>query len=142
MDRWAIMAAYYMYSVLWGGDGATYANQVNNRLHRLRFKPASAEETLEGLSPEAKRVYGCLELRHHRHYVAYNRWHRRRPDVFPPWPGTASFPRSRRGECYCDWVRSLGVDPACLDVWGRCLGAPGEDHTPSWAFALAELDNR
>lgn len=113
LDRWEVLAAYNMYAVLWAGG--PYADSVSVRLHALRYSPALPDQSLETLSPEAKAIYGQLELKHHQKHVAYQRWRRRRPDLFPPWPGSQYFKRTET--CYQDWVISLGIDPACLTLW-------------------------
>ena len=106
-NRWDILAAYNVYSCSWGWD--VYTHGIQRRLSRLRWRDRSGE-CLEDLSENAKRIYGGLERRHQGHTVAYNRLRRRRPNVFPPWPGL------QHVRSYRDFVRSLGVDPACLDM--------------------------
>jgi hypothetical protein len=63
-DRFDICAAYNVYSVLWGGDGCTYENTIQVRLSRLDYKPASSEQTLAGLSDNAREIYQELVKRH------------------------------------------------------------------------------
>jgi hypothetical protein len=106
-NRWDVLAAYNVFSQLWGWDGYTHGIQA--RFSRLRYRDPGAE-ALEDLSDNAKRIYGHLERRHHGHAVAYGRLRRRRPDVFPPWPGT------RSAGSYASFLRRIGVDPACLDL--------------------------
>lgn len=107
-NRWDIMAAYNVYSQLWGWDAYTHGIQA--RLVRLRYRDPSAE-TLEALTPNAKEIYGRLVRRHQGHSVAYDRLHRRRPDVFPAWPGTDNV------GSYARYVRQrLGINPAALDM--------------------------
>jgi hypothetical protein len=106
-NRHDICAAYNLFSQSWGWDAYTHGIQA--RLTRLRYRDPGAE-TLEDLTANAKAIYGRLERRHHGDAVAYNRLHRRRPDVFPPWPGTQNV------GSYAGFLRKRGMDPACLDL--------------------------
>lgn len=110
-DRFDICAAYNMYWVLWGGD--SYANAIGSRLSTIRYRPSHSEEYLQGLSENAKAIYGQLVRRRERLQVAYDRLRRRHPDVFIPWPGTRNI---RHADPYRAIVRSLGIDPICLDM--------------------------
>lgn len=111
-DRWAILTAYNVWSCAWGWDG--YTRGIQARLSRLKFRASDPEQTLEGLSAEAKQIYGALTRKHFGKHVAYERLHRKRPDVFPAWPGTSSI---KTADPYKDYVRTCGVDPACLECW-------------------------
>lgn len=111
-DRLAILTAYNVWSQLWGWDAYTHGIQA--RLSRLGFRATDSEQTLEGLSPEAKVIYGALTRKHQALHVAYERLRRRHPEVFPAWPGTRNIKSS---DPYREFVRACGMDPACLDCW-------------------------
>ena len=114
-DRYDICAAYNMYSVLWGWD--SYTHGIQARLSRFRWRDPSGER-LETLSDNAKRIFGALVRRREHDSIAYDRLRRRRPDVFPPWPGTQNFRFSyaEGSTAYRAFVRRLGIDPAVLDA--------------------------
>lgn len=108
-DRFDVCAAYGVYASDYGGDA--YANSVGCRLSRLRFKPSCSEETLDGLTDNAKEIYGRIVVRQNGDYVAYERLHRRAPHVFPAWPGNRNVGEPRA------FVKRLGVDASVLDSW-------------------------
>jgi hypothetical protein len=70
-DRFDIYAAYNVYSMLWGGDGCTYENTIQVRLSRLKYRPADSEQTLGGLSENAREVYNGIVERQHRTVSGY-----------------------------------------------------------------------
>lgn len=98
-NRWDICAAYNMYAVGYNGDAA--ANEIGCRLSRLRYRPARSEETLAGLSENAKAIYGSLVRRHNALFVGYERLARR--GHAPPWPGTMWIGDPRK------WLASTGL---------------------------------
>lgn len=57
-NRWDVLSAFYMYSVLY--NGGRYAADVAARLRKLEFRPAPSEEKIEGLSENAKAIFGRL----------------------------------------------------------------------------------
>lgn len=61
-DRFDILAAYNVFSTLWGWDD--YTNRIQVRLARLDYKPADSETCLRGLSDNAREVYAGLVARH------------------------------------------------------------------------------
>lgn len=56
-DRWDILAAFYWYSVEWGGT--RYAEGVKARLRRLNYKPSLSEE-FGRLSENGRAIYARL----------------------------------------------------------------------------------
>ncbi len=74
-NRFDVCAAYFMYAMLW--SGSAYTNQISVRLAKLGYRPSPSEETLAGLSDEAKRIYGALVRRHEGDTVAADRLARR-----------------------------------------------------------------
>lgn len=109
-DRWDVCAAYNMYAVLWNSTNA-YIQGIQGRLSALEYWSPS-EQTFEGMSANARLIYGMLERRHHRHWVAYQRLRRRHPDVVPSWPGRMNNPELTEA----NWLRGNGIDPAALDM--------------------------
>ncbi len=97
-DRFDICSAYHMYDILW--NPTEYAA----RLRRLNFRPSHSEEFLEGLSENAKEIYGALVLKHERIHVAWERYARRNPNA-PRWPGTNNMP----GNDPRAWMESQGL---------------------------------
>ena len=59
-DRFDILAAYSLYSVLFAGDDYTAGIQV--RLARLSYEPSRSEEHLDGLSENGQDIYLALVL--------------------------------------------------------------------------------
>ena len=116
-DRFDICNAYMMYALLWGSDRDHYTNHISVRLSAIKYRPAHSEECLEGMSENAKEIYGRLERKHHANHVAYERLHRRAPSVFPAWPGSNNLRVRAIDDPYRMYVRSLGVDARALDCW-------------------------
>ena len=107
-NRFDVCAAYNVYSQLWGWD--SYTHGIQARLARMGWEAGAGSGRLEDLTENAKAIFGTLERRHQASAVAYNRLRRRRPDVFPSWPGLAHV------KSYSAFVRSLGLDVACLEL--------------------------
>jgi hypothetical protein len=107
-DRFDICNAYFMYSILWGHD--SYTNGIQSRLRRIGYRPARSEEYLEGMSENAKAIYGALVRRHQGDFVAYERLYRRQPEVFGPWPGTNNCGSVR------SFLRARGLERA-IEAW-------------------------
>lgn len=107
-DRWDICNAYFMYAMLWGHD--SYTRGIERRLDEIGYRPRGNDEYLERMTPNAKAIFGALERRRHGDLVAYDRLHRRHPDVFPAWPGTNAVGSVRR------FLQSMGLERA-LEVW-------------------------
>ncbi len=110
-DRWDILAAYNVYSQLYGWDHYTHGIQA--RLSRLHYH-SPAEQTVEQLSANGKLIFGRLVRKHQAKDVAYTRLNKRRPDVFPSWPGTYNLPTV---DPYGNWLKRIGIDARALDVW-------------------------
>lgn len=103
-DRFDVCEAYAVYSMLYGPR-----SDIDARLRRVEFCPAPALSGPDHLTENGKVIFGGLVRRSEREYVAYERLHRRRPDVFPAWPGSRSVGSPAR------YVRDrLGLDPAAL----------------------------
>jgi hypothetical protein len=98
-DRFDICAAYNMYGLLWD-SGRKYSAA----LHRLKYRPAHSEEYLEGLSENAKEIYGALVRKHERIFVAWERYAKRNRNA-PSWPGTFNMP----GQDPYAWLKSQGL---------------------------------
>lgn len=64
-NRFDICAAFNVYSMLWGGDGCDYENTIQVRLSRLEYRPATSEQTLGGLSENARAIYNEIVSRKH-----------------------------------------------------------------------------
>jgi hypothetical protein len=77
MNRFDVCAAFNLYSVLWGGDGAPYENRIQWRLSRIGYRPAPSEEYLSGLSPDARSTYARLVRERQAAHVATARLLRR-----------------------------------------------------------------
>lgn len=63
-DRWDICAAWNVYSMLWGGDGCRFENAIQCRLSAIRYRPAISEQSLAGLSENAREIYDDLVQAH------------------------------------------------------------------------------
>jgi len=61
-DRFDICAAFALYSQLWGHDA--YTNQIQYRLHLLKYRASRSEETLSGCSENAQEIYLGLVKKH------------------------------------------------------------------------------
>jgi len=109
LNRFNIAHGYWLYALLWNGENV--AQDYWRRLRNISYRPAPSQEYLETSDPEAKATYGRLVRKHHADYVAYERLYRRHPEVFLMWPGSHHV-----GTC-ANFVRSLGLDPRCLEVW-------------------------
>lgn len=102
-DRWDVCAAYHMFAVLW--NGGQPASSYGVRLSRIGYRPAPSEQTLEGLSPNAKAIYGSLVRKHERLYTGFDRLYRRHPDVAGSWPGTRNMPGGNARA----WLQARGL---------------------------------
>ena len=60
-DRFDVCAAYNVFSQLWGWDAYTHGIQV--RLSRIAYRPSNSEQTLGGLSYNAREIYAALVAR-------------------------------------------------------------------------------
>lgn len=69
-DRFDICAAYNLFSCFYGWDAYTHGIQC--RLSRMRYRSPS-EETLDGLTENAKEIYAALVRKHAAVNVAYDR---------------------------------------------------------------------
>lgn len=109
-DRWTLVEAIYWYADHWHGGQSSYTYALFCRAGRI-FRPGPCAR-FESADPEVRRVYGDLVRKHEGPSVAYERLHRRRPDLFPAWPGARNI-RSLRP--YHSFVQSLGFDPSILE---------------------------
>jgi hypothetical protein len=85
-DRYDICEAYAAYAQLWAP-----IRNIDERLHRIGFR-LSPCFSLEGMSENAKEIYGGLVRRNERLLVGFKRLYRRRPELAGSWPGTYNIP--------------------------------------------------
>ena len=57
-DRFAICAAYNVYSMLWGWDEYTYG--IQSRLTRINYRPSASDQTARTLDETAQDILFAL----------------------------------------------------------------------------------